>query len=153
MNKLLASLAVASAVFAVAAPANAHHSFVAFDNRLEAEITREGVVTKWEWKNPHAFLEFKVREGGKDVVYVLEGPSTVHLTRSGWTKRSLNPGDKVKVVISPLKNGKPGGLMQKTIVNGKDLPDFGANPARILEAPGARGGPFDAGGPGGPPGP
>jgi hypothetical protein len=42
--------------------------------------------------------------------------------RSGWTKRSLNPGDRVTVTFSPLRDGGPGGSLRKVqLPDGKTL--------------------------------
>ena len=31
------------------------------------------------------------------------------LKRLGWTSKTLKPGDKIEVLMHPLKDGKPGG--------------------------------------------
>jgi hypothetical protein len=43
--------------------------------------------------------------------YGLEGMSPNYLSRNGWTKRTLKPGDKVTLTIHPLKDGRKGGFM------------------------------------------
>lgn len=127
MNRLVASFLVAGAVLASSAAPQAHHSFAMFDN--QRTVTMEGTVVAWQWRNPHAFLEVRVPgQGGRSVVWSFEGPSVNYLTRRGWTKRSLKAGDRVSVVMSPLRNGRPGGLLQRAIVNGRPLPSFDANP-------------------------
>jgi hypothetical protein len=44
------------------------------------------------------------------------------LTRSGWTKRSLQPGDHAVFLYAPLRDGKPGGFLRKvTLPSGQEL--------------------------------
>ena len=44
------------------------------------------------------------------------------LTRSGWTKRSLQPGDHAVFRYAPLRDGNPGGFLLKvTLPNGQEL--------------------------------
>jgi hypothetical protein len=44
------------------------------------------------------------------------------LTRSGWTKHSLQPGDHAVFHYAPLRDGRPGGfLMKVTLPDGKEL--------------------------------
>jgi len=38
------------------------------------------------------------------------------LSRSGWSKRSFSPGDRVSIDNSPLKNGKTGGLLKRAVI-------------------------------------
>jgi hypothetical protein len=44
-------------------------------------------------------------------IYGLEGMSPNYLSRNGWTKRTLKPGDKITVAVHPLKDGRKGGFM------------------------------------------
>jgi Family of unknown function (DUF6152) len=136
MKKLLASLAVAGATFVTAEAAYAHHSFAAFDNREEAELTLEGTATKFLWINPHALMEVAVKDkAGKNVKWVLEGPSSAYMARKGFTKTSIKPGDKVRFTVAPLKDGRPGGVFTQVLtVNGKKMGEFDPNPGRN-EAP------------------
>jgi hypothetical protein len=44
------------------------------------------------------------------------------LTRSGWTKRSLQPGDHAVFRYAPLRDGNPGGFLLKvTLPSGQEL--------------------------------
>jgi hypothetical protein len=50
------------------------------------------------------------------------------LGRRGWTKNTFEPGDKVKVVIWPLKSGEPGGTLQRaTFPDGTEVVNFGGS--------------------------
>jgi hypothetical protein len=54
-------------------------------------------------------------ENGQEVEYSIEGQSPNGLARHGWTRGSLKPGDHVKVVIAPLKDGTRGGSFKRAI--------------------------------------
>jgi hypothetical protein len=38
------------------------------------------------------------------------------LTRSGWTKRSFKPGDKITLEFGPLRTGGPAGYFNKAVM-------------------------------------
>lgn len=112
MNRLAKTLAPAIAAaalaLALAGPASAHHSFAMFDQTKI--VTLEGTVGEFQWTNPHAFIELDVTNGGKVTRWALELNSPNNLTRQGWHRTSLKPGDKVTVQFNPLRSGRPGGL-------------------------------------------
>jgi hypothetical protein len=59
----------------------------------------EGTVTRVEWKSPHAwFYVDATNDKGEKVNWSFELPSPVTLMRRGWTRDSLKPGDRIKVV-------------------------------------------------------
>jgi hypothetical protein len=64
-------------------------------------------VERWVWTNPHTFLYVKDAKGQR---YALEGMSPSHLARSGWSKRSLAPGEKIDLTYYKLRDGRPGGF-------------------------------------------
>jgi hypothetical protein len=98
---------VAAAIMVVAVPVAAHHSFAMFDRQAERWI--EGTVTEFQWTNPHTFIQVAVPQNGRTVVWSLEGGSPNILSRNGWRRTALRPGDKVRMLIYPLRNGEPGG--------------------------------------------
>jgi hypothetical protein len=108
-------------VFAAASPVFAHHSFTMFD--LTKKITLNGTVTSFEWTNPHSYIEIDVPdEQGVVKHWSIEMGSPSILQQSGWKFSSLKKGDKTKLVISPLKNGKAGGfLINAAVPDGRVL--------------------------------
>jgi hypothetical protein len=101
-------LTLAIAVLMLSGQAYAHHSFAMFD--FSKEVTVTGVVKEFHWRNPHMYIFINVPDGkGGMVEYSIEGGTPNNQRRNGWSATSLKPGDKVSVVIRPLKNGDPGG--------------------------------------------
>jgi len=118
----LAAPLLLAGLFAV--PASAHHSTAMFE--WGKEVVLEGRVDKFEWTQPHTWTWFMVPgKDGKEVQWGLEGMSPSWLGRNGWTKHSLNPGDKVKMVIYPLRDGRNGGFtVRVTFADGKTIEEL-----------------------------
>ncbi|MGX7897026.1 DUF6152 family protein [Tsuneonella sp. HG222] len=87
--------------------ASAHHSFAMFDKSKERWI--DATVDQFQWTNPHTWIQVTSRGEGKAVRWSLEGGSPNILSRNGWRRSSLKPGEKVRVLFYPLRDGKPGG--------------------------------------------
>jgi Family of unknown function (DUF6152) len=102
--------------------AAAHHSNAAYD--LEHPKTVEGTVKTVNWTNPHItfVVETDAKDGAPAGTWVFEVSSPGVLTRSGWTKRSLQPGDHAVFRYAPLRDGNPGGFLIKvTLPSGQEL--------------------------------
>ena len=126
-----AALALVTLGFGYAA--SAHHSFAMFDQSKQVPL--KGTVRDFQWTNPHAFIDIEVPNdsGGTDL-WKVELNSPNNLKRQGWKSTIMKPGDKVTVVINPLRDGAKGGLfITATLADGKVLGD----PTR------ARGGPIN----------
>jgi len=113
----------------VAGTAFAHHSFAVYDHTKTLNL--KGTVTKWQWSNPHAYLDIDVKDGqGAIKHYTLEGTSINMMQRTGWRSNMIKAGDEITAVMAPLLNGEPGGLLLEiTLANGekKELPIPAAN--------------------------
>lgn len=105
------------------APAFSHHSNVAFEVTKVDTIT--GVVTNFQWSNPHTWLKVMVSDGkGGNAEWGLEGRAPGVLLRAGWTKKSLVPGETVTVDYSPARDGSKTGLIARvTKADGTILPN------------------------------
>jgi hypothetical protein len=102
--------------------AAAHHSNAAYDT--DHPQTMEGTVKTVNWTNPHIsfVIEADAKNGEQPTTWVFEVSSPGVLTRSGWTKRSLQPGDHAVFRYAPLRDGNPGGyLLKVTLPNGQEL--------------------------------
>ena len=106
MRKLiLTASAIASASLAVV-PLLGHHSFVAeFDDKQVVKI--QGVVTKMEWVNPHAWIHVAVtNQDGTTTDWMIEGNTPNGLLRRGFTKKSLEAGTQVFVEGYRARSGE-----------------------------------------------
>ena len=104
------------AVTSLAIPLSAHHGTrPSYD--LDKRITVKGVVTEWRLINPHSQLYFDVTdENGKVVHWSGEMSSVFQLSKLGWNRNSIKPGDQVTVILSPSRAGTPTGVMYTIIL-------------------------------------
>jgi hypothetical protein len=119
---LAACLLTGAGTLGLGSIAAAHHSNAAYDH--EHVQTVEGTVKQVNWTNPHItfVIETDVKEGPQSGTWVFEVSSPGVLTRSGWTKRTLQPGDHARFLYAPLRDGKQGGFLHKvTLPDGKEL--------------------------------
>ena len=107
--QLAAAAALVMATLSVGA--DAHHSFAMFD--LAKEVTVKGKVKKFQWTNPHAYIQLVARDAqGTEVEYSLEMGAPMYLYARGWRPGSLKAGMDISVTLNPLRNGKPGGVVR-----------------------------------------
>ncbi len=78
-------------------------------------VTVVGTVKDFQWVNPHVVLwVYKIAaNGGVPELWTIELTSPGNLTRVGWSRHSVSPGDKVSVDIAPLRDGSHGGGFRK----------------------------------------
>ena len=103
-------------------PALAHHSVAAYD--VEHVVPMEGTVKSISWTNPHITYQVEVlaKDNKAAEIWVFETSSPGVLTRSGWTKKSLQPGDRAIFAVAPLRSGNFGGYVTKaTLPDGQVL--------------------------------
>ena len=127
----------AAAALCMCSPAAvAHNSFAMFD--LEKEVTVEAVVKELQYQNPHVWIEILVPDGhGGETTWSIEGGAPGMMTRAGWKSSTLKAGDKVTLVMHPLKSGMPSGsLIRVTVPDGRVLgPGAGGVPPPPTTAP------------------
>ncbi len=111
-----------SMLFLFAATASGHHSNAAYDTDHLTTLT--GTVKQVNWTNPHItfLVERDAKPGEQSVTWVFEVSSPGVLTRSGWTKHSLQPGDHGTFRYAPLRDGTPSGYLHEvTLPSGQTL--------------------------------
>jgi len=114
---LVALLAVAAGPVVV----QAHHSFAMFDTSNRVTLT--GTVTQFQWTNPHAYIEIDVPDGtGPAKHWTVELGSPSILMQGGWKFSDVKPNQTITVVLNPLRNGQPAGLLVRiTLADGRVL--------------------------------
>jgi hypothetical protein len=124
--RIIRGTLIIMALLAATSSALAHHSFAPFN--LTAEKTLVGTIKQFDWTNPHTWIWIDVpNEKGVVETWGVEGMSPNFLARRGWSKTSFKPGDKVTIVVSPMKDGSPGGMFRTaTLSNGRKLTSGGA---------------------------
>lgn len=125
-----------AAVVALAIPAYtfAHHSFAMFDP--QRQVTLHGVVKEFRWSNPHVFIQLLATgdAGRSEEEWSIEMSSPEHLVRAGWKPGTLKPGDKVTLIVHPLRDGSRGAQYVSGI--GSDGEPIGSPPAKQVAASG-----------------
>ena len=136
MIRKLSLIGLAAGLFA-AAPASAHHSTAMFEWGKEAAALK-GTIVSVEWTQPHVWITFDADNGKGGVDrYGIEGMSPSYLNRVGWSKRTLNPGDKVSLILYPLKDGRKGGFIAKAILADGKVMQHAPARAQAVETGGA----------------
>jgi hypothetical protein len=120
-NRFFVSFA-SIALLASGLPALAHH---AFSNEFDESkpLTLEGVVTRVDWENPHVHYFVDVTQPDGTVVnWACETGGPNRLTKRGWMRDSLKPGDKVIVHAFPAKDASHSADGRKvTLANGQTI--------------------------------
>jgi hypothetical protein len=93
--------------------ADAHHSPAAFDTRKTITVT--GVVTKYEWANPHVYVTVEESVDGKTREWEVECPPPSMMNRMGWNKETLRIGETLSIKGSPGRESSSKGLLAATI--------------------------------------
>jgi hypothetical protein len=102
----------------------AHHGSAAYD--MTKLVTSKATVTNLLWANPHTMLNFDIKdEKGGVTHWALEMFNPLWMTRAGWTKNTLKPGDEIEVTFHPAKNGTGNGYVRlpecKIIFQGQSI--------------------------------
>jgi len=107
----------------VAGTALAHHSPILFDRTKK--VTLSGSVVEFAWTNPHASIQLDVpNASGVKERWGVEMNSPNNLVKDGWKSTSVKAGDKVTVVVNPLRSGEHGGIFVSIkLADGRTLGD------------------------------
>ena len=102
-HALVAAVLALSAVSA----AQAHHSFAVFFDPAKS-VTITGKVTAFRFTNPHGLVVLSVTDAqGKVTDWRVETNAPVVLTRRGWTRDVIKPGETITVEGWASRDGKP----------------------------------------------
>jgi hypothetical protein len=127
MNRRMASFALLVGILTIASVAFAHHGTANYDT--SKTITVKGTVTDFQFINPHVLIAMDGKdEGGKPQKWQGELTSPNRLSRGGWTKSSIKPGDTLTISGYPTKSGTPEIWIQKVVLgSGEELPTGAGN--------------------------
>jgi len=99
--------------------ASAHHGRAGYAKELS---TVKGTVTAVEWKNPHVFVSFDVKdEQGKVTRWIGELSSPATMMAAGMTRGSLKPGDEIVVTGKAGYESAPITLIDSIVKDGKNI--------------------------------
>ena len=122
MKKFMAFLVVAITLALTTGSLLAHHGRGAtYDG--DKEITLTGVVTELAWRNPHVAIYMDVKgKDGKVVNYAFESSNVSTMSREGWSRNILKPGQEVTISFNPARSGAPIGIVRTVkLANGKEI--------------------------------
>ncbi len=121
----------------VAAPVTAHHSFAMFDP--SKPLSFEGTVKTFQWTAPHAILWIDAGKVGTYApgLWSLELPTSPgNLSKMGWSRTVVKPGDRVRVDINPIRDGRRSGQFKKlTILDSGKVLTVGTIPGAAIQPP------------------
>src|ERR1700730_12205923 len=106
-------------------PVSAHHGTAEYDNAKT--ISLQGTVSALQYLNPHALILFTVTDDkGQTTEWTAELQSPNLLSRRGWSRSTLKPGDQVIITGRPVKNGAKAMTGQKVVfTDGRETPNMG----------------------------
>lgn len=119
LSLLAAGVAVGG--LALLGGAQAHHSFGMFDQAKNTTVT--GTVKSYSFRMPHVWFFIDAPGAGAAAEeWGMEMGSPNLITRKGWHINSLKVGDKVTVVMHPMRDGsKAGSVVSVVLPDGKTL--------------------------------
>lgn len=98
-----------------ASNASAHHSPAPFD--LGRTVELEGVVTQFSWAAPHVYIDIEVsRPSGESAIYEVEALWPAALIPYGWSRDTLEAGDRVRVTGNPGRADDSLALLGRSLV-------------------------------------
>ena len=116
---VIAALAIVALLVTFGGVASAHHGRAGYTKEASAI---KGTVTTLEWKNPHVFVNFDVKDDKGNVVHwigELSSPTT--MLAAGMSRTSLKAGDEIEVKGKTGQEGVPAVLIDSIMRNGKML--------------------------------
>ena len=101
MKRWILSFAVGIAISVMAT--HAHHSIASVYDSSQ-QVTIEGIVTKFQFVNPHPFVTMDVtQDSGSKQQWRLDMDNLSELTEIGMTSQTLKPGDRIVVTGNPAR--------------------------------------------------
>jgi hypothetical protein len=120
-NKCVHVLGAILALLIAYAQVSAHHGSSNYD--MSQSVSVKGTVTQFAFMNPHSAIHLEAKDDkGNAEQWLIEADSPNNLSRAGWTRDSLKPGDQVTIVGNRVKDGSKVLRLQKVIFSdGREL--------------------------------
>lgn len=133
MSRSLLGGFAASIWLLASASAAAHHSFSMFD--MTRTLSLPGTIKTVEITNPHGWIELVVTDAkGKKVTWSIEGAGVEAFRSVDWRKDTVKAGDKVTIVLHPLRNGRNGGALVSIKLADGTVKSIGVAPKAYIDA-------------------
>ena len=117
----------------VAAKAWGHHSFAAVYLEDE-EVTIEGTLVQFLWRNPHTLVHVMVEgDDGTQTRWVVEWGSLTQLGASGVSRDTLKPGDHVIINGNPGRNAADNRMRLLNFRRPSDGLEWGLRPSEVFD--------------------
>jgi len=118
--KRITFLLMMAVLLAAGGRAYAHHSFAA-TYFVDQEITVEGTLTQFLYRNPHSFVKVESKDDkGNVVTWSVEWGGGAQLTQEHVTRDTLKPGDHVIVTGNPGRDPTEHRIRLHKIVRSSD---------------------------------
>ena len=116
-----ALFAALAGLLTVSGPVFAHHGTAAYETVKLTTV--KGTATEFKFINPHVEITVEVKDDrGKIEQWFGEANSPNVLSRHGWSKEIIRPGDQITVIGYRAKNGSYTLRLQKVVLsNGQEL--------------------------------
>lgn len=124
MKALCVSTLVMLGLVTAAVPVWAHHSWPISRDKL---VTVKGTVMEFDWANPHPMITLEVPgNDGRTETWKVGGPAIVRMTKNGWTKTTVKPGDVITGIGYQYADGEKIIRLERVVLaDGKELPVYG----------------------------
>lgn len=111
-----------------------HHAFTPV-YQGDQEITIEGVVSDFQYINPHSMLTMELAdETGASRTCLVEMAGRLSLSRYGWSDDTVSAGDRITVTGNPARSGACRIFFRRILLpDGSELLDPGDAEQRVLE--------------------
>jgi hypothetical protein len=125
MRPSIGAFVIGTALVTTGSAAFGHHAIAMFDQVHPIELV--GTVQEFAFVNPHAFILLEVKgDDPHPVLWRLEGHSANSLAWAGWSSTTIKPGDRLRLLVEPLRSGAPGGAWKPDTMTFSDGARIGA---------------------------
>ena len=130
--RTLIAVGLATCVTAAAA-VSAHHSFGA-TYEVGKEITLEGKIVQFVYRNPHSFVHVEAPDTeGALQRWAIEWGGTAQLTTQGVRRDSLKVGDQVTIVGRPSRVPGEYRVLMVNLLRPTDGFSWGRRPSEVVD--------------------